>query len=55
MESAHEFYLGEASMTACGAFAGELAALPRDPAALCKIIQGMLIHADIASRHGSTT
>ena len=35
-------------MTALGAHAEEFRALPRDIAALCEVVQGVLIHRDIA-------
>src|SRR5438552_232982 len=48
METPQEFYTGNGPMTAVGAGAAELSALPRDLAQLCKVIQGVLIHSDIA-------
>jgi hypothetical protein len=48
MLSPQEYYLGEGVMTALGARAGEIGALPKDIGALCEIVQGVLIHRDIA-------
>jgi Transglutaminase-like superfamily len=48
MTDALEYYRGDAPMTAAGASAAELRALPRDLGALCDVIQGVLIHRDIA-------
>ena len=48
METPQEYYQRSGSMTALGAHAGEFSAMPRDIAALCEAIQGVLIHRDIA-------
>jgi hypothetical protein len=49
MENPQEYYKGHGPMTALGAHAAEFRALPRDIAALREIIQGVLIHQDLAS------
>ena len=43
-----EYYKGEGPMTALGAHAEEFGAMPRDLGALCEVVQGVLIHRDIA-------
>jgi hypothetical protein len=43
-----EYYKGEGPMTALGAYAEEFGAMPRDLGALCEVVQGVLIHRDIA-------
>jgi hypothetical protein len=48
METAREYYKGDGPMTALGAPAAEFRALPRDIGALCEVVQGVLIHRDIA-------
>lgn len=48
MQSPHEYYTAAGPMTALGAHAGEYRALPKDLAALCEVVQGVLIHRDIA-------
>ena len=48
MESSLEYYRSHGAMTAPGAHAAELRALPCDLPALCEVIQGVLIHRDIA-------
>jgi hypothetical protein len=48
METAQEYYRGHAAMSAPGANAAALRELPRDLAALCGVVQGLLIHRDIA-------
>ncbi len=48
METAQDYYRGHGMMTAPGANAAALAEMPRDIASLCKAIQGVLIHRDIA-------
>lgn len=48
METAQDYYRGHGTMSAAGAKAAELRRLPRDIAALCEIVQGVLIHRDIA-------
>jgi Transglutaminase-like superfamily len=48
MESAQDYYRGHGAMTAPDANAAALRALPRDIAALCGVVQGVLIHRDVA-------
>src|SRR5271156_707575 len=48
MENPQEYYRHCGPMTAVNAHQGELSALPRDVAALCDIILGVLIHRDMA-------
>ena len=48
METPQEFYKHDGPMTALGAHADEFRALPRELASLCEIVQGVLIHRDIA-------
>jgi hypothetical protein len=48
MENPKEYYQGYGPMTAPGAHAAELSALPNDLAALCEVVQGVLIHRDMA-------
>ncbi len=48
METPQEYYKRNGPMTALGAHAAEFSALPRDIASLCDVIQGVLIHRDIA-------
>src|SRR5579863_6461593 len=48
MESPKEYYQGQSPMTAPGAYRAELSALPRDLAKLCEVVQGVLIHRDMA-------
>jgi hypothetical protein len=48
METAQDYYKGEGPMTALEAQAAEFSAMPRDIAALCEVVQGVLIHRDIA-------
>ncbi len=48
METPQEYYKYDGPMTALGAHAEELRALPTDLASLCEIVQGVLIHRDIA-------
>ena len=48
MESAQEYYRAHGKVTRAGARAAELRALPRDVGALCQVVQGLLIHRDIA-------
>jgi len=48
METAQDFYKGSVPMTAGGARVGELRALPNDLAKQCEIIQGVLVHRDMA-------
>ncbi len=48
MENPQEYYQRCGTMTALGAHAAEFSALPADLASLCEVIQGVLIHRDIA-------
>jgi Transglutaminase-like superfamily len=48
METPQEYYRRTGPMTALGAHAPEIGELPRDLASLCEIVQGVLIHRDIA-------
>ena len=48
MENAQDYYRGHGTITSPGTFAGILRGFPRDLESLCKVIQGVLIHRDIA-------
>jgi hypothetical protein len=48
MENPKEYYQGYGPMTAPGARAADLSTLPKDLAALCEVVQGVLIHRDMA-------
>ncbi len=48
MQSPQEYYKQDGPMTALGAHAEEIRELPKDIAALCEVVQGVLIHRDIA-------
>jgi hypothetical protein len=48
MENPQEYYRHDGPMTALGAQAEEFRAMPTDLASLCEIVQGVLIHRDIA-------
>jgi hypothetical protein len=48
METPQKYYQRSGPMTALGAHAAEFRAMPRDIASLCEVIQGVLIHRDIA-------
>ncbi|MGO9607668.1 MAG: transglutaminase domain-containing protein [Candidatus Binataceae bacterium] len=48
METPQEYYRSDGPMTAPHALAAEFKALPRDIGSLCEIVQGVLIHRDIA-------
>lgn len=48
MENPRDYYTGSAPMAAAGARAAELRALPKDLAKQCEVIQGVLVHRDIA-------
>jgi hypothetical protein len=48
MENPRDYYTGSAPMATAGARAAELRALPKDLAKQCEIIQGVLVHRDIA-------
>ena len=49
METPKEFYTSYGPMTAPEAHAADLSQLPTDLAASCEVIQGLLIHQDLAS------
>ena len=49
MESPQEYYKGNGPMTVAGSRTSELRAMPSDIAALCQVVQGLLVHRDIAS------
>jgi len=48
METPQEFYKGDGPMTALGAQASQLSALPTDLKSLCDVVQGVLIHRELA-------
>jgi len=48
MENPRDYYKGSAPMTAAGARAVELRALPGDLAKQCEVVQGLLVHRDMA-------
>ena len=48
MQSPQEYYKRGGPMTALGAHAAEFSTLPKDLASLCEVVQGVLIHRDIA-------
>jgi hypothetical protein len=48
MENPREYYTGEAPMASAGAHAPELCALPKDLAVQCQVVQGILVHRDMA-------
>ena len=48
VENPQDYYKGNAPMTTAGARAAELRALPKDLAKQCEVVQGVLIHRDIA-------
>jgi hypothetical protein len=48
MENPQEYYKGNTSMSAAGARAAELRALPTDLAKQCEVVQGVLVHRDMA-------
>jgi len=48
MQSPQEYYTHDGPMTALGAYADEFRALPKDIASLSEVVQGVLIHRDIA-------
>ena len=48
MQTPQEYYQHDGPMTALAAHADEFRALPRDLAPLCEVVQGVLIHRDIA-------
>src|SRR5260370_6266421 len=49
MENPREFYTSYGPMTAPGAHAADLSRIPTDLGAACEVIQGLLIHQDLAS------
>ncbi len=49
MENPREFYTSYGPMTAPGAHAADLSRIPTDLGASCEVIQGLLIHQDLAS------
>ena len=49
MENPQEYYRQHGAMTSMNAHADEFSTLPRSVAALCEVIQGVLIHQDLAS------
>jgi hypothetical protein len=48
METPQEYYKSTGPMTALGVHAEEFSKLPKDLASLCEVVQGVLIHRDIA-------
>ena len=48
METAQDYYRRHGPMSAPGSGAAELRGLPRDIGSLCEIVQGVLIHRDLA-------
>jgi hypothetical protein len=48
MQTSNEYYTDAGPMTALGAHESEYGALPKDLASLCQVVQGLLIHRDIA-------
>jgi hypothetical protein len=48
LENPQEYYKSQGPMTAPGTYAAEFCALPRDIAALCEVVQGVLIHQELA-------
>ena len=48
MENLQEYYKGEAPMTSAGTRAAELRDLPKDLAKQCEVVQGILVHRDMA-------
>jgi len=48
MENPRDYYKGDAPMSTAGARAAELRALPKDLARQCEIVQGVLVHRDMA-------
>ena len=49
METPQQYYVGSGTMSARGKFAADLRALPKDLGALRDIVQGILLHADMAA------
>jgi hypothetical protein len=50
VETAQDYYRGHGAMSAPGSRAAELRGLPPDIGSLCEIVQGVLIHRDLAPR-----
>ena len=48
MDTPQNYYKGNGPMTALGAHAKEFGSMPKDLGALCEVVQGVLIHRDIA-------
>ncbi len=48
MQNPQEYYKHDGPMTALGAHAAEFSKLPHDLASLCEVVQGVLIHREIA-------
>jgi hypothetical protein len=48
MENPQKYYAHHGAMTASDAYRAELQTLPREIGALCEVIQGVLIHRDVA-------
>jgi hypothetical protein len=49
METAQEYYRGHGRMTAVGVHAAQLGRVPDDVAALCEVVQGVLLHGELAA------
>ncbi len=54
VESAQQFHSNPATMTAAGEYARCFNGLPAEVAALCEVVQGLLIHRDWAPLYGVT-
>jgi hypothetical protein len=52
MDNPQEYYKSYGPMTAVGTHAAHFSALPREVAALCEVVQGVLIHRDLAPTYG---
>src|SRR6266849_11067904 len=48
LENPQEYYQGYVPMTALGTHGAEFRELPKDLAKLCEVVQGVLIHRDMA-------
>jgi hypothetical protein len=48
MENAKDYYKKPGPMKPAGSSRSQLSALPRSVAELCKVVQGTLIHRDLA-------
>ncbi len=53
MENPQQYYRGLGQITAPGAQGEQFATLPKDVAGLCEVIQGVLIHRDMAHLYGA--